>query len=276
MIARIPTCLVVDDEPEIRAHVARLARSQGLSVLAEAENAGAALDFVRRLSPDIMFVDIKMPGLTGLELLAALRAEAAPPVAVLVTAFEEHALAAFELSAVDYVTKPIDRERFAVAVQRAVELAQGRQARAALQRLNSVLSHSRPEVLSFREGTAVVTLRPSEVIRFAAMDDYVEAHGGNRSFLLSARIAALAAVLPCPPFLQVHRSHLVNMDHLFRLKSSAGRMTMIMRDGSEVPVSRSRVPEVRRLSEFKSLASSTRTKKSRDSEDGSPASKDKS
>lgn len=241
-----PTCIVVDDEPEIRAHVARLARDNGLAVLAEAGDGHAARRLVTEFAPDILFVDIRMPGLSGLDLLTLLRDEPQPPVAVLVTAYQEHALVAFELSAVDYVTKPIDRARFALAVARASEQAKGRQAVAAMERLGSVLSGSRPDRLSFRDGPNIVTLRPDEVIRFAAMDDYVEAWWQNRSTLLSVRMAALAKALPSPPFLQVHRSHLVNLNHIKRASVEAGRMTLVLTGGAEVPVSRSRYAEVRR------------------------------
>ena len=239
------TCVVVDDEPEIRAHVARLAAASGLEVVGEAADGEAALSLVRQLRPAVLFVDIRMPSLSGLGLVDLLRAEAEPPVAVLVTAYEEHALAAFELAAADYVVKPIDRVRFAVAAARAVEWARGRQAAAALQRLESVLSRSRPEVLSFREGADIVSLMPADVVRFEAMDDYVEARTKERAFLLSARLGALAALLPSPPFLHVHRSHLVNVDHVRRMATRGGRITLAMHDGAIVPVSRARAVETK-------------------------------
>jgi two-component system, LytTR family, response regulator len=240
------SCIVVDDEPEIRSHVGRLAKESGLRVLGEAGDGLGARELLSRVRPDILFIDIKMPGLSGLELLAMLRDEPSPPVAVLVTAYEDYALAAFELSAIDYVTKPIDRARFALAARRAIEQAQGRHAVAAMGRVKAILSESRPAIFAFREGASIVNLKPEDVSRFEAKDDYVEACTQRRTYLLSARLAALAMLLPSPPFLQVHRSHLVNLDHVERLRFEGGRMILSVSDGADLSVSRTRAAEVKR------------------------------
>ena len=252
-MATAPKCVVVDDEPEIRTHVARLARANGLTVVGQAANSAEALDLVQHRRPDILFLDIRMPGSSGLELLTDLQSEPEPPVPVLVTAYGEHALAAFELAAIDYIMKPIDRERFALATQRAIEQAQSRQAVATLERLRAACACSRPDVLSFRDGSGIVRLRPADVIRFAAMDDYVEAWTGRRSFLLSVRLSAVTNALPSPPFLQVHRSHLINIDRVARMSIDGGRMSLLMDDGTVVPVSRSRAADVKRQVDSGSL-----------------------
>ena len=240
-------CVVADDEPTIRARVASLAAENGLVVVKEAANGGEALAAVARHRPAILFLDIRMPGISGLDVLARLAQLTDPPATVLVTAWGEHALAAFELAAIDYVLKPLDPSRFAVAVERASAIARDRQSRAALDRLGAILRDGRPDKLTLRDGMRLLQLAPADIDRFEAMDDYVEVHSHHGRHLVACRMTHFEALLPSPPFLRVHRSHIVNLDRVISADLSTGRPSrMALSDQTQIPVARSRVAAVRK------------------------------
>jgi two-component system, LytTR family, response regulator len=240
------SCVVADDEPTIRARVARFATANGLVVAEEVANGHGALAAVARHRPEILFLDIRMPGMSGLDVLAQLGRLPDPPATVLVTAWGEHALAAFELAAIDYVLKPLDPARFAIAVERASAIARDRQSRGALERLGAILRHGRPDRRTLRDGARFLQLAPSDIDRFVAMDDYVEVHSRHGRHLVNCRMAHLEDLLPSPPFLRVHRSHIVNLDRVVSADLSTGRPSRIaLSDQTSIPVARSRVATVR-------------------------------
>lgn len=233
------TCIVADDEPHIRTRIAELAAQAGLQVLGKAANGTEALALIRHLEPAIAFLDIRMPGLDGLELAERLSELRQPPVVVFVTAYGEHALAAFELSAIDYVVKPVETQRFTRAVDRAKAIAQASTAADALVRLKGALGSERPQRITLRSGAEFISVPPTDIIRFQALDDYVEAHLSTSSHLLSVTMTALETVLS-PPFIRIHRSHIVNIDYIRACSATGGRTILEMSDGQPVPVSRSR------------------------------------
>ena len=239
------TCVVADDEPPIATRIARLAEAEGLRVLATCADGAEALDAIARLAPDIAFLDIRMPGLSGLDVLARLEAMPDPPACVLVTAYDAHAVAAFALAAVDYVLKPVSRDRFSAAVGRARTTVEGRDAAAQLARLRGVFGGGRPDRITLRDGARLVQLDPGAVARVEAADDYVTLHAGGRAHLLPVRLGALEPLLPSPPFLRCHRSHLVNLDHVTSADPTGDGRLMLRIKGSPVPVSRSHVRAVR-------------------------------
>ena len=168
-----------------------------------------------------------------------------PPAVVLVTAYDEHAIAAFELAAVDYVLKPVAHDRFAKAAARAKEAVDLRAASNGLDRLREVIRDGRPERLSLRDGARLVSVSPARIVRVQARDDYAEIHADGRSFLVGVRLSALEETLPSPPFIRVHRSHLVNGDHVYLVRPDAdGGHVACLSDGSTVRVSRGRAKEV--------------------------------
>ena len=241
----VRTCVVADDEPSIASRIARLATAEGLRVLATCANGAEALDAIARLAPDIAFLDIRMPGLSGLDVLARLEAMSDPPVCVLVTAYDAHAVAAFALAAVDYVLKPVAQGRFASAVARARATVEGRDAAAQLARLRGVLADGRPDRISLRDGVRLVQLDPKAIVRVEAADDYVMLHAGGRAHLLPVRLNALEELLPAPPFLRCHRSHLINLDHVAAADPTSDGRLVLRVAGSAVPVSRGHVRALR-------------------------------
>ena len=249
------TCVVADDEELIRRRVAELALSAGIEVIGSAASGKEAVELIKALAPDIAFLDIRMPEMNGLKAMEALKELDKPPAAVLVTAYDEHAIAAFELAAVDYVLKPISQERFAQAAERAMETVDLRATSDGLDRLRQLIRDGRPEKLFVRDGARLVSISPASIIRVQAMDDYAEIHVLGRSFLVGVRLSALAETLPSPPFMRVHRSHLVNGDHVDVIRPETdGRRVDCLSDGSTVRVSRGRVKEVVKRFENQSQA----------------------
>ena len=244
--------LVVDDEPLARRKLAALIREvPWASLVGEAHDGASAVDAVTCLEPDIVFLDIQMPGLTGIEVVERLRTSRSAPVVVFSTAYDRYAVTAFELEAVDYLLKPFGAKRFLAALERARHAVETQGASAALDRARSALgapSSAVPlERIFVRDGNAVVPLTLAAIERFEAQDDYVMIHVGGRHHLVGLRVSNLESRLPNPPFLRVHRSHIVNLDHVERMVSlDDSRLEVRMKSGAKVPVSRVRSQEIRK------------------------------
>lgn len=222
--------LVVDDEPLARRRLRRLLEmATGVTWAGEASSGREALDAIRRVRPDLVFLDIRMPGLTGLQVLE----RADPPVQVVfTTAFDEHAVAAFELRAADYLLKPFGPERLQAAVERVREL---------------VAARRRPSRrLLVRERGRVVPVSTSSIVRLEAEGDYVRVHAGGREHLLTGSLGALHGRLDPERFVRVHRSHVVNLDFVDSIEPWEGsRLRIALADGSHVVASRSRARALR-------------------------------
>lgn len=248
------TALIVDDEPIARRKLNRLiADVPWLEPIGEASTGALALEAISRHRPDLVFLDICMPGLSGIDVVMQLRELNPAPAVIFTTAHESYAVTAFELQAVDYLLKPFGPERFRSAVERARENIAHRGAAAALERAQAALaSATNPPVLDrilVRQGQAVVPLSLDEIVRIEAEDDYVQIHARGRRFLVSLRLNDLERRLPRPPFVRVHRSHLVNFDHVGTMTwRDDARLDIQLTDGSVVAASRIRSKELRRQS----------------------------
>jgi DNA-binding LytR/AlgR family response regulator len=223
-----PSVLIVDDEPLARRYLKRLlARDGGVGEIRQSANgleAGAAIALAR---PDIMFLDVEMPGLSGADLLGSLSPRDAP-VTVFTTAYSQHAIKAFELEACDYLLKPFDEARFAKALQRAKAAA-----RAAARRAG------RGAKLSVQAGGRTVLLNAREILLVSAEDNYVRIRVEGRAFLHRATLTAVETALHDPDFLRVHRGVLVNMAHVVEIAPlDQRRLHLVLRDGATAPVSR--------------------------------------
>ncbi|HEY7638186.1 MAG TPA: LytTR family DNA-binding domain-containing protein [Steroidobacteraceae bacterium] len=247
------TALVADDEPLARRRLAALiADVPWLQQVGEAGDGVEAVALAQSLHPDVLFLDIRMPELSGIEVVQQLRRLPASPLVIFTTAYDQHAVVAFELGAVDYLLKPFGASRFQAAIERA-RSARPRDNANVLARAQDALT--RPDGgapfdrIFVREGNAIVPVRLAAVERAEAQDDYVMIHAGQRRHLMSLRIRDLEAWLPNPPFLRVHRSHIVNLDHVDRMFGLDGaRFEILMKNGAVVPASRARSQEIRRRS----------------------------
>lgn len=245
---------VVDDEPLARRKLASLiAEVPWVAPLGEAGDGGAGLEAITELRPDVVFLDIHMPELSGLEVVEKLTYLQPVPAVVFTTAFDRYAVTAFELNAIDYLLKPFGRRRFLAALERARQIAEMRRGAAVLDRAHGVLGDAgtmaQQDRLFVRERNAIVPVALTEIERIEGQDDYALLHTRGRRHLISLRIRDLESWLPSPPFLRVHRSHIVNLDYVNLLAGlDDARFEVHMQDGTTVPVSRARSQQIRKLS----------------------------
>jgi two-component system LytT family response regulator len=230
--------LIVDDEAPAR-RVLRdcLERLSGVRILGECANGLEAVRAASESKPDIVFLDIEMPKLSGFEVLELLDPSIA---AVFVTAYDAWAVKAFEVCAVDYVLKPFPPQRIATAVDRARERLRAR----IRIRPEELAAAARPEGawlerIVVRDGTRVHIIPAEKLDAAEAQDDYVGLRSGGKTYLKAQTLSSLAASLDPGRFVRVHRSHLIRLDGLSRLEAFAkGSYVAILADGSRVPVSR--------------------------------------
>ncbi|WP_231118090.1 LytR/AlgR family response regulator transcription factor [Lysobacter silvisoli] len=234
---------VIDDEPLARSGViTRLAAHADVEVVGEFADGPSALEGIAALAPDLVFIDVQMPGMTGLEALAALP-PAQRPMAVLLTAYENFAVRAFELQAVDYLLKPIDDERFAEALERARQAQPYR--RSAAPAASAQVAAANGEDASWlnrfvvRVGRRVAFVEAAEVEWIQADGDYATLHVGDRAYLLRESMGRLSRQLDPAQFVRVHRSTIVRIDCVAELQPLSNRDAMLrLRDGTPVRASR--------------------------------------
>jgi two-component system, LytTR family, response regulator len=238
--------LIVDDEPLARAGLrAKLSVFEWAEVVGEAADGEAAVEAINRLQPELVFLDVQMPGLLGTEVVQRLECQ---PFIIFTTAFSQHAVSAFELGAVDYLLKPFGRSRLAAAMER-VRAAIGEPVGAgALERLTSALGSGPISRLFVRTGGSLVPLLITDVAWFEADSDYVIAHTARARHALSLSLSRLEERLDPKRFVRVHRAHIVNLDHVRAFKrDSRGNLEAELVNGRRVPVSRARAQEIRGL-----------------------------
>jgi two-component system LytT family response regulator len=235
-VKTILSAVVADDEPLGRRGItARLARSDRVRVVAECGDGRAAVDAVRRFAPDLLFLDIRMPDLDGFEVVEALPKEKRPHV-VFVTAHDRHAVEAFRVRALDYLVKPIDDERFAEALERAIETAERDAAPA-----------PPGPVFPVRAKGRVMLVPHAQVDWIEAQGDYACLHAGPRDYLLRETMGSLEERLG-GGFVRIHRSAIVNAGRVRELRSREnGDFRVILAGGAELRLSRTHREAVERL-----------------------------
>ena len=238
--------IVVDDEPIARAGLrAMLLSFEWVEVIGEAADGQSAAAAIESLRPELVFLDVQMPGLTGTEVLRRLERQ---PYIIFTTAFAEHAVTAFELGAVDYLLKPFGPGRLSAAMER-VRAGIGEPAAVgALERLTGAIGSRPISRLFVRTGGNLVPLLVAGVVSFEADGDYVIAHTERTRHTLHLSLNRLGERLDPARFIRIHRAHIVNLDHVRTFKRDIrGNLEAELVDGRRVPVSRSRAQELRRL-----------------------------
>jgi two-component system response regulator AlgR len=236
--------LIVDDEPPARERLGRmLAELADVAVAGEAGNGAEALEACGRLLPDIVLLDIRMPGMDGIEVARHLNALEEPPAVIFVTAHDEHALAAFEAQALGYLLKPVRQEKLARAIQRAARVAAPQLQRVAEQ---AQLGRRRQQVAA-RLGDQLRLIPVEDIYYFAAGQKYVTVRHRGGSDLIDESLRALAAEF-APDFVRIHRNSLVAARHVAAIERSAeGQYLARMKDCEEaLPVSRRHATEALR------------------------------
>jgi two-component system LytT family response regulator len=235
--------LVVDDEALARQRIRHLLRRAGdIDVAAECANGLEAVQAVENLSPDLVFLDIQMPELDGFGVVEAVGADRMPPT-LFITAYDQHALHAFEVHALDYLLKPFSSERFQQALGRARRwcVQQSAEKGPNLASLLASLRRERPFVdrLLVKQGDRHVLVRTAALQWVEAEDNYVRLHVDGTSHLLRQTMAGLLARLDPAQFRRIHRSAIVNLDCIKEFQPwTGGDHLVIMRDGTRLTLSR--------------------------------------
>ncbi len=243
-IQRIRT-VIVDDEPLARRRIRRmLARDAEIEIVSDCSNGKEAIAAIKNLKPDLLFLDIQMPEIDGFDVLESLDPSQLPLV-IFITAYDQYALRAFEVSAVDYLVKPFDRVRFEKALDRAKLRMAGergsdlsRQTLALLEELKARSNHV--ERLLIKAGGRAFFLKTDEIDWIEAEGKYVRLHVGKESYLLREAIGSMETQLNPKKFPRIHRSSIVNIDRVRELQPwFHNEYRVILNDGTELMLSRS-------------------------------------
>lgn len=223
--------LVVDDEPPARRTLQLLLSSYAqVEVVGECDHAAAAVEAIRALKPDLLFIDVQMPGATGLDVLRETGFDVVP-VVVFTTAFAEYALPAFEAHAFDYLLKPFSDERFADVMTRVLR---------ALDQARPAVFSRGPRVLTIRDGGRTLVIPVAEIDWIEAEDYCTRIHAGSRHPLVRRSMQSLLEELAADGFARAHRSAIVNLARIREVRPlTSGDAEAILADGTTVRVSRS-------------------------------------
>jgi two-component system, LytTR family, response regulator len=247
--------LIVDDEPLARRGIRARLASPDFEIVGECEGGRAAIESIRALAPDLVFLDVQMPEVDGFAVVSAIGVDRMPLV-VFVTAFNVYALRAFEAHAIDYLLKPIDDSRFLATLRKVRERIRDRAAGELAAKLTAMLAQitRAPGALSarlaVRDRGRVVLLDPHDVEWIAADGDYVRIAAGGRNLLVRETLTAIAARLTSSRFVRIHRSTIVNVEHIRELEPMPNReYVVVMRNGTQLRSSRSHDDALRELFE---------------------------
>lgn len=235
--------MIVDDEPLARQHIAdRLAHEEHVEIVGTADNGDEAVEAIRRAKPDLVFLDVQMPGRSGVEVVETLLPDGMPAT-IFTTAFDRYALKAFDLAAIDYLVKPFDDERFSEAFRRARKAIELQDVEQMTRRLLSMIEQ-KPQWLrripvEMRGQMRVVPVERIDYI--TASGPYAELHVGERTFTVRERMQDLEERLDPARFMRVHRSVIVQLDRVdVLLRAAGGDYAVRLKDGTKLSVSRSR------------------------------------
>ena len=249
--------VVIDDEAIARKRILRLLKEQPeVSVVAECSDAESGVEAITELAPDLVFLDVQLGGTDGFGVIESVGAERMPPV-IFVTAHDQYALRAFDVHAVDYLLKPFSPERFRNSLDRAINRVSddgnGRQSAADL---SGLLESMRAEqqklermIVGSREGymqrmlvkaeNRMIFVRSSDITWFGAEGNYIRVHVGRQAYVVRDTMANLESKLDPAQFLRIHRSTIVNIDHVKEMHMwFAGDYMVVLQDGTELKLSR--------------------------------------
>jgi two-component system, LytTR family, response regulator len=235
--------LIVDDEPLARRGVVlRLKKFRDIEVVGECGDGSSAVEKILDLTPDVVFLDVQMPGMDGFEVLRALPKESMPAV-IFLTAYEQHALRAFEVHALDYLLKPVNDERFGDAIRRAREVGDSDSRIRMADRILEMLDRKPAKYVTrfpVRIGSRIQLVLADDIEWIAAAGDYAELHTTGRCHLVRETMNSLEQKLDPGQFLRIHRSRIVRVGCVRELRSIDNREYLLkLSDGSEHRSSRS-------------------------------------
>jgi two-component system LytT family response regulator len=245
--------LIVDDEPIARKILREeLEQLDDVVIVGEAEDGASALTAIGSLRPDLVFLDLQMPGLGGFEVIRKLQPSGHLPVVVVVTAFDQFAIQAFEAGAIDYLLKPVSQDRLSQAVERAVRL-RGRPAAVAeqLAQMQEIAESTRarpPRKIVARSGDEYLLLNAEEVYAFEAEGDLVWIITAKKRYLATQSLKQIQEKLQNSSFRRIHRNALVNIDHIRKMSTlTSQRWLITLSNNQEFIVSKRQARNVREL-----------------------------
>lgn len=254
MIATLRVLAVDDEQLALRRIELLLRRMPDVELIGTARSGPEAIEQIRALKPDILLLDIRMAGMSGLDVAALIQPDS-PPVVIFVTAFDRFAAAAFDLSVVDYVVKPVEAERLRRAVERARHRLEGMETDTRVRELRAIVSDLRAEQTPGPDNELWVQQR-GEFIRLAIDDidwveaerDYVRLHSKAQSYLVRHTLSGLQQRLGPERFVRIHRSALVRSDGVASIRKAAhGDLRLKLHSGAELRVGRSHFAQFRAL-----------------------------
>lgn len=243
--------VIADDEPLARKRLRMmLTRHPGYEIVAECTDGVEAVDALLSLEPDVLFLDIKMPGLDGFEVLAALEESKHPAAIIFATAYADRAVSAFDASAVDFLLKPYDYGRFDRAIRRAEERLNAKQGPTGTERaiLETIPRPAHAERFLIRAANHLYFVKAADIEWIDVAGNYLRLHVSGRAHFLRETIRGIEGRLKSDEFVRIHRSTIVNVDFIQRLEPyEHGEYIIIMRDGARLQSSRSYGANMRRL-----------------------------
>lgn len=254
---KIRTVIVDDEELARRGLRALSQRCEDLELICECRNGREAVDAIHKHRPDLVFLDVQMPGKTGFDVIGAIQ-DAERPHVIFVTAYDKFALRAFEVHALDYLLKPVNEERFDAALARVREamahasdnaiVQRVRQVAAGLQGAASRSTMSAADRLPIKSNGRIIVIRSADIDWIEAEGDYVSVHVGGKTWLTRETIAAVELRLALSGFVRIHRSTLVNVERVKELRPrDKGEYTVVLDDGTELKLTRNYRASVERL-----------------------------
>jgi two-component system LytT family response regulator len=230
-ISRVTVVIVDDEELARRGITARLQRFEGWQVVGEFADGVSAVNGIRRLKPDVVFLDIQMPGMDGFEVIRKLSTDN-PPAVVFLTAYDRHAVRAFAVQAIDYLLKPIDDERFEQTLARVRQRLSDQRAG----HQQSALGRVR---IAARDRGRVILLDAEVIDWVEADDDYVRLHTAGRQYLIRETLRSIEERLPPMHFVRIHRSAIVNVRRVREILPQVNREAIVvLDDGTRLKLSR--------------------------------------
>ena len=241
--------IIVEDESPARDLIKAFLKShENIELLTECSDGFSGVKAINENKPDLVFLDIQMPKLTGFEVLELLDEM---PEIIFTTAFDQYAIKAFELSAVDYLMKPFSKRRFDEAIDKVYSrLHQKRESAENLQTLAKKIKKDTKEIerLFVKTGNKIDVVVVPDIIRIEALDDYVEIFTAEKKYVKKETMNFLEQSLPEKTFVRVHRSSIINVNHMKKMERYGKESyIVILKDGSKVNVSKSRTKELKQL-----------------------------
>jgi two-component system LytT family response regulator len=238
-------CILVDDEELARDLLAEYLADHDIEIVAQCSKGSDAIKQINELEPDLVFLDVQMPGLDGFEVLEKIEVN---PFVIFCTAYDKYAIKAFDENAIDYLLKPLDKTRFDRAVNRAIDRINNsdKNFEHLIEEIATKRDSNYPSRLFVQKSEKLVNLPVSNIVHLEASKDYTIISSKDDQYVSSSGISKLETRLDPDVFIRIHRSTIINLEHLKEIEKQAnGGLSAVMDNGKQFPISRSYAPGIR-------------------------------